>query len=90
MYKEQQPRYRCLLHLPATQERENVKRAHSVYEVNNPSFALRNLCLYALDYLQSKAKSVISRSVFNIDDILNQPGTRLVYSQNGAQIEKIC
>ncbi len=76
--------------LTDTQESEDVKRAHAVYEVYNLPSAVSNLCLYDVDYLYSGAKPVLGRREFNLDDILNQPGTSLVYHQDGVQIVKIC
>lgn len=76
--------------LTDTQESEDVKRAHAVYEVSNLPSAVSNLCLVDVDYLYSAAKPALGQNEFNIDDILNQPGTRLVYHQDGVQIVKIC
>lgn len=76
--------------LTDTQESEDVKRANAVYELYNLPSAVSNLCLYDIDYLYSGAKPALGQNEFNIDDILNQPGTRLVYDQDGVQIVKIC
>jgi len=76
--------------LTDTQESEDVMRAHAVYEVYMTPSAVSDLCLYDIDYLYFGAKPALGQNSFNINEILNQPGTRLVYQQNDVQIVKIC
>jgi hypothetical protein len=71
-------------------ESSNVLRADALYGVYSSPLALDKLCAFDISYLYSGAKPSVSGNDFNIDELLNLPGTSLVYDRGGVQVLEIC
>lgn len=76
--------------LNETEDSMNIERARKVSELYSNPDSISELCRLGVDYLYSATKPPVNFQDFPIEQILAQPGTKLIYEEQGVQIVRLC